>query len=390
MKSRVDVICGFLGAGKTTLIKKLLQDGYQGKKVVLIENEFGEVGVDEGFLQDSKATIRELNSGCICCSLEGDFEEALHQVKETYEPEIILIEPSGVGKLSNILAGIQNSDDYDVQQLICVVDTKKVKMYRRNFKEFFEDQIKYAKKVMLSKTQNLSEEKINEAIHIIREINPNAVLVSEAWEKLKGEDILKAVQVDEELQELLEQCKHHHHDEEECGCGHHHHHDEEECGCGHHHHHDEEECGCGHHHHHDEEECGCGHHHHDEEECGCGHHHHHDEEECGCGHHHHHDEEECGCGHHHHHHDDMPFESVGFDMDGSYDMARLKSALNQLSDNILRAKGYLKTDEGWVEFDFVSGDIQIRSCSAKPMGRVCVIGIDLDKEWIQDVFGVSL
>ncbi len=237
MKSRVDVICGFLGAGKTTLIKKLLQDGYQGKKVVLIENEFGEVGVDEGFLQDSKATIRELNSGCICCSLEGDFEEALHQVKETYEPEIILIEPSGVGKLSNILAGIQNSDDYDVQQLICVVDAKKVKMYRRNFKEFFEDQIKYAKKVMLSKTQNLSEEKINEAIHIIREINPNAVLVSEAWEKLKGEDILKAVQVDEELQELLEQCKHHPHDEEECGCGHHHHHDEEECGCGHHHHH---------------------------------------------------------------------------------------------------------------------------------------------------------
>ena len=340
MKSRVDVICGFLGAGKTTLIKKLLQDGYQGKKVVLIENEFGEVGVDEGFLQDSKATIRELNSGCICCSLEGDFEEALHQVKETYEPEIILIEPSGVGKLSNILAGIQNSDDYDVQQLICVVDAKKVKMYRRNFKEFFEDQIKYAKKVMLSKTQNLSEEKINEAIHIIREINPNAVLVSEVWENLKGEDILKAVQVDEELQELLEQCKHHHH--------------------------------------------------HDEEECGCGHHHHHDEEECSCGHHHHHDEEECGCGHHHHHHDDMPFESVGFDMDGSYDMARLKSALNQLSDNILRAKGYLKTDEGWVEFDFVSGDIQIRSCSAKPMGRICVIGIDLDKEWIQDVFGVSL
>ena len=318
--TKIDIFSGFLGAGKTTLIKKLIKEAYNTEKVVLIENEFGEIGIDGGFLQDAGIEITEMNSGCICCSLVGDFTKALEKVLIEYKPDRIIIEPSGVGKLSDIIKAVQKLDSPDavLNCFTTVADAGKCKMYIRNFGEFYNDQVSHASAIVLSHTDKASDKKVEEAVALLREHNKDAVIITTPIDKLSGAEILEAMERKDTLEDALAKLeaeahehhhKHHHHDhDEECECGHHHHHDhDEECECGHHHHHHDhdEECECGHHHHHDhDEECECGHHHHHDhdEECECGHHHHHDhDEECECGHHHHDHDEECECGHHHHH-----------------------------------------------------------------------------------------
>ena len=434
---KIDIISGFLGAGKTTLIKKLLKEAFEGEQVVLIENEFGEIGIDGGFLKDAGIEIREMNSGCICCSLVGDFGASLKEVVEKYHPDRILIEPSGVGKLSDVIKAVQGvEEDVDIQlnSYTTVVDAKKCKMYMRNFGEFFDNQVQYAGAIIMSRTDIVDEKKAMESMELLRSINEKAAIITTPIEKLDGKKILEVMEhpvslADELLKEEHEHHHHHDHDEE-CGCGHdheHHHHDhDEECDCGHdheHHHHDhDEECGCGHdhdheHHHHDhDEECGCGHdhdhehHHHDhDDECGCGHdhdheHHHHDHDECGCGHdhdheHHHHDhDEECGCGHHHdhhHHHADEVFTSWGRETIKKFTREGLEKMLESLSASeeygvILRAKGMLPAEDGtWIYFDMVPEETEIREGSPEYTGRLCVIGSKLNEEKLAKLFGVA-
>lgn len=355
--TKVDIISGFLGAGKTTFIKQLLADVYQGEKIVLIENEFGEIGIDGGFLKDAGVEITEMNSGCICCTLVGDFSTALKKVVEEYAPDRILIEPSGVGKLSDVAKAVKNVEEECGITLcgkITVADGKKVKIYMKNFGEFYSNQIEYATTIVLSRTQLMKEEKLREAVSLIREINPDATMITTPWSQLDGNAIRKAldhVSLEKELFEEEECCEHHHH----------------------------------------EEECECGHHHH-EEECECGHHHH--EEECGCGHHHH--EEECGCGHHHegHHHADDVFTSWGTETAEKYDKEQIKSWLEAMSDEntygtILRAKGIVQgTDGAWFEFDLVPGEVQIRESHPDYTGKICVIGTKLDTEKIRSFLRV--
>ena len=389
--TKIDIFSGFLGAGKTTLIKKLVEEAYEGEKIVIIENEFGEIGIDSGFLKDSGIQVNEMNSGCICCSLVGDFSVALKQVIEEYNPDRILIEPSGVGKLSDVIKAVQDTQcEADLNAYTAVVDANKCKMYMKNFGEFFNDQIESAGCIVLSHTDNISDTKIAECVGLIKEHNSKAVIVTTPWGQLDGKQLLNAIErsnsLDAEIKEL-EHEHHHDHDEHECGCGHHHHdHDEHECGCGHHHHdHDEHECGCGHHHHdHDEHECGCGHHHHD-----------HDEHECGCGHHHHdHDEHECGCGHHHHHHADEVFTSWGTETVNKYTKDEIEKVLEQLSDNdkfgmVLRAKGIVcGADVEWIHFDYVPGEPDVRSGSADITGRICVIGSKINESEIAELFRI--
>ncbi len=430
---KIDIISGFLGAGKTTLIKKLLKEAFEGEQVVLIENEFGEIGIDGGFLKDAGIEIREMNSGCICCSLVGDFGASLKEVVEKYHPDRILIEPSGVGKLSDVIKAVQGvEEDVDIQlnSYTTVVDAKKCKMYMRNFGEFFDNQVQYAGAIIMSRTDIVDEKKAMESMELLRSINEKAAIITTPIEKLDGKKILEVMEhpvslADELLKEEHEHHHHHDHDEE-CGCGHdheHHHHDhDEECGCGHdheHHHHDhDEECGCGHdheheHHHHDhDEECSCGHdhehHHHDhDEECSCGHdheHHHHDHDECGCGHdhdheHHHHDhDDECGCGHHHdhhHHHADEVFTSWGRETIKKFTKEGLEKMLESLSASeeygvILRAKGMLPAEDGtWIYFDMVPEETEIREGSPEYTGRLCVIGSKLNEEKLAKLFGVA-
>ena len=434
---KIDIISGFLGAGKTTLIKKLLKEAFEGEQVVLIENEFGEIGIDGGFLKDAGIEIREMNSGCICCSLVGDFGASLKEVVEKYHPDRILIEPSGVGKLSDVIKAVQGvEEDVDIQlnSYTTVVDAKKCKMYMRNFGEFFDNQVQYAGAIIMSRTDIVDEKKAMESMELLRSINEKAAIITTPIEKLDGKKILEVMEhpvslADELLKEEHEHHHHHDHDEE-CGCGHdheHHHHDhDEECGCGHdhdheHHHHDhDEECGCGHdhdheHHHHDhDEECSCGHdhdheHHHDhDEECGCGHdhdheHHHHDHDECGCGHdhdheHHHDHDEECGCGHHHdhhHHHADEVFTSWGRETIKKFTREGLEKMLESLSASeeygvILRAKGMLPAEDGtWIYFDMVPEETEIREGSPEYTGRLCVIGSKLNEEKLAKLFGVA-
>ena len=432
---KIDIISGFLGAGKTTLIKKLLKEAFEGEQVVLIENEFGEIGIDGGFLKDAGIEIREMNSGCICCSLVGDFGASLKEVVEKYHPDRILIEPSGVGKLSDVIKAVQGvEEDVDIQlnSYTTVVDAKKCKMYMRNFGEFFDNQVQYAGAIIMSRTDIVDEKKAMESMELLRSINEKAAIITTPIEKLDGKKILEVMEhpvslADELLKEEHEHHHHHDHDEE-CGCGHdheHHHHDhDEECGCGHdhdheHHHHDhDEECNCGHdhdheHHHHDhDEECSCGHdheHHHDhDEECGCGHdhdheHHHHDHDECGCGHdhdheHHHDHDEECGCGHHHdhhHHHADEVFTSWGRETIKKFTREGLEKMLESLSASeeygvILRAKGMLPAEDGtWIYFDMVPEETEIREGSPEYTGRLCVIGSKLNEEKLAKLFGVA-
>ena len=404
--TKIDIISGFLGAGKTTFIKKLLEEAIAGEKVVLIENEFGEIGIDGGFLQDSGIEIREMNSGCICCSLVGDFGRSLSEVLSKYAPDRVIIEPSGVGKLSDVMKAVcdvAGEIDVTLNGSVTVVDAQKCKMYMKNFGEFFNNQIESAGTIVLSRTDVADADKVAASVELIREKNPKAAIVTTPISRLTGAQLLEIIEkpADDMAAELLEEVKH----------GHHHHHDhEEECGCSHeHHHHDhEEECGCGHeHHHHDhEEECGCDHehhHHHDhEEECGCGHeHHHHDhEEECGCGHeHHHHDhEEECGCGHEHHHHHhghdaDEVFTSWGLETSRTISLEKLEAVLKDLAHSekygvVLRAKGMLPDENGtWHYFDLVPEETEIRTGSPIYTGKVCVIGSNLKEDELKEVFG---
>ena len=415
---KIDIISGFLGAGKTTLIKKLLKEAFEGEQVVLIENEFGEIGIDGGFLKDAGIEIREMNSGCICCSLVGDFGASLKEVVEKYHPDRILIEPSGVGKLSDVIKAVQGvEEDVDIQlnSYTTVVDAKKCKMYMRNFGEFLDNQVQYAGAIIMSRTDIVDEKKAMESMELLRSINEKAAIITTPIEKLDGKKILEVMEhpvslADELLKEEHEHHHHHDHDEE-CGCGHdhdheHHHDHDEECDHDHeHHHHDhDEECGCGHDHDHE-------HHHHDhDEECGYGHdhdheHHHHDhDEECGCGHdhdheHHHHDhDEECGCGHHHdhhHHHADEVFTSWGRETIKKFTREGLEKMLESLSTSeeygvILRAKGMLPAEDGtWIYFDMVPEETEIREGSPEYTGRLCVIGSKLKEDKLAELFGVA-
>ncbi|WP_370776089.1 CobW family GTP-binding protein [Holdemania massiliensis] len=400
--TQIDIISGFLGAGKTTLIKKLLQEGFPKEKIVLIENEFGEIGIDGGFLKEAGIEIKEMNSGCICCSLVGDFAEALKKCEEQFKPDRIVIEPSGVGKLSDVIGavqGVQAETEMELHSFTTVADATKCKMYMKNFGEFFNDQIEHANTIVLSRTQKLSEEKLAECLALIREKNPKAVVITTPWEAISGAQILEAMEQKELMEQLMkeDECLPHHHDhEEECEFGHHHDHDEK-CECGHHHGHDEE-CECGHHHDHDEE-CECGHHHDHDEECECGHHHDHDEE-CECGHHHDHDEE-CGCGHHHHHHHhhghdaDEVFTSWGVQTAHVYQEDELQQALDQIAagavtGTVLRAKGIVPcTDGTWLHFDMVPEECEIRRGAAAVAGMLCVIGSKLDEAQLAELFHVK-
>ena len=388
--TKIDIISGFLGAGKTTFIKKLLEEAIAGEQVVLIENEFGEIGIDGGFLKDAGIEIREMNSGCICCSLVGDFGASLAEVITKYRPERIIIEPSGVGKLSDVVKAVVDvSADMEVElnSAVTIVDAAKCKMYMKNFGEFFNNQIEHANTIVLSRTQKLSEEKLAECLALIREKNPKAVVITTPWDAVSGAQILEAMEQKELMEQLMKEddCLPHHHDhDEECECGHHHDHDEE-CECGHHHDHDEE-CECGHHHDHDEE-CECGHHHDHDEECECGHHHHHDEE-CECGHHHHH--------HHHHGHDaDEVFTSWGVQTAHVYAEDELRQTLNQIAEGsvtgtVLRAKGIVPcTDGTWLHFDLVPGECEIRRGAAAVAGMLCVIGSQLDETQLAGLFHVK-
>ena len=393
---KIDIISGFLGAGKTTLIKKLLKEAFEGEQVVLIENEFGEIGIDGGFLKDAGIEIREMNSGCICCSLVGDFGASLKEVVEKYHPDRILIEPSGVGKLSDVIKAVQGvEEDVDIQlnSYTTVVDAKKCKMYMRNFGEFFDNQVQYAGAIIMSRTDIVDEKKAMESMELLRSINEKAAIITTPIEKLDGKKILEVMEHPVSLaDELLKEEHEHHHDhDEECGCGHdheHHHHDhDEECGCGHDHDHE-------HHHHDHDEECGCGHDH--------EHHHHDHDEECGCGHdhdHEHHDhDEECSCGHHHdhhHHHADEVFTSWGRETIKKFTREGLEKMLESLSASeeygvILRAKGMLPAEDGtWIYFDMVPEETEIREGSPEYTGRLCVIGSKLNEEKLVKLFGVA-
>ena len=387
--TKVDIISGFLGAGKTTFIKELIEKVFAGEKLVLIENEFGEIGIDGGFLQDAGIEITEMNSGCICCTLVGDFSVALKKVLDEYHPDHVIIEPSGVGKLSDVAAAIENvkeDADIEIEGRITVVDGKKAKMYLDNFGEFFENQVEHASTIVISRTQNMTDEKIEACVHLLREKNDKATIISTPWDQLSGDAIRHALEHGAEIEGLFE---HHHNHDEECGCGHHHHDHDEECGCGHHHHDHDEECGCGHHHHDHDEECGCGHHHHDhDEECGCGHHHHDHDEECSCGCGHHHD-------HHHHHHADEVFTSWGKETAHKYTEEELDYLLKALSETdaygtILRSKGIIQmTDGNWKQFDLVPQEYEVRDGNADYAGRMVVIGTDLKEDELAKLFHVQ-
>ena len=400
--TKIDIFSGFLGAGKTTLIKKLIKEAYAGESLVLIENEFGEIGIDGGFLADAGIEITEMNSGCICCSLVGDFSKALVKVIEEYNPDRIIIEPSGVGKLSDVIRAAKTAEEHGAT-LNCfttVADVNKCKMYMKNFGEFYNDQIANASAIVLSHTQTARDEKISECVALLRQHNANAVIVTTPWDALDGKEILAAMEhkntLEDAVKTLEEEHKHHHHH-------HHHDHDEQHCECGCHGHHDHDHHE--HHHDHDEHcECGChGHHDHDHHE----HHHDHDEHcECGCHghhdhdehHHHHHDHDEhceCGChDHHHHHHADEVFTSFGEETTKKFTMEEITSILESFSESddygmILRAKGIVECKCGkWIHFDYIPGEADVRQGSAGIIGRLCVIGAGIDKEKIKELFGI--
>lgn len=390
--TKIDIISGFLGAGKTTFIKKMIQEAFAGEQVVLIENEFGEIGIDGGFLKEAGIEIREMNSGCICCSLVGDFGASLKEVIDTYHPDRVIIEPSGVGKLSDVMAAVKDAQkeiEMTLNSYTTVVDVTKCRVYSKNFGEFFKNQIEYAGAVILSRTDKASAEKIEEGVKIVRDINGTAPLITTPISMLTGADLLTVMEQGgsderERSQALLaeEDFGHdHHHDHAHHDHGHHHH--------DHDHHHHDENCGCGHDHHHD-------HHHHDEN-CGCGHDHDHDHAHHGHGHHHH--DESCGCGHdhhhdHHHHDADEVFTSWGRETAKRFSKEQLGAILDQLSDegrfgHILRAKGIVEGVNGeWIAFDMVPGEKEIREGVPSYTGRLCVIGAQINEEALAELFGL--
>ena len=421
-KTKIDIFSGFLGAGKTTLIKKLIQECFAGERIVLIENEFGEIGIDGGFMREAGIQVNELNSGCICCSLVGDFREALKKVVETYHPDRILIEPSGVGKLSDVtraVEGVAETLPVILNSFVTVADVNKVKMYMKNFGEFYDDQVSHASCIILSRTGNASEKKIADAVALLTEKNPTATIVTTDWTALTGAQIVSVMDGKRDLvAELLDQARaaneahageeehhhhhHHHEDGEEHECCHHHHDEDEEHECCHHHHDEDEEHECCHHHHHDEDEeheC-CHHHHHDEdEEHECCHHHDHEDGEC-CHHDHEHHHEHhydehgvCSCGHHHHDHDaDEVFTSWGRETAHKFSREALEEALTKLDSGdygmILRAKGIVDGGEGWLEFDMVPGEHEIRPSTPDVTGKLCVIGSKLKEADLAALFGL--
>ena len=444
--TKIDIYSGFLGAGKTTLIKKMIQEAYAGQKLVLIENEFGEIGIDGGFLQEAGINITEMNSGCICCSLVGDFGKALTQVISEYNPDRIVIEPSGVGKLSDVIGAVEKvtNEEVTLGYTVAVCDAGKVKVYMKNFGEFYNNQIETASTIILSRTDSVPQAKLDASVALIREHNEKATIVTTPWNQLTGEQLLEAMEgqatLAAELAKLEAEHKHHHHHHEHgehCSCGchdheeheHHHHDHEEGCCCGHHHeeehhccghHHGDEGCHehhhghveeheCAHHHEHEEHHC-CGHHHDNEhhhehdEHCSCGHHHEHEhhhehDEHCSCGHHHEHEHhhehgEHCSCGHdHHHHHADEVFTSWGVETHKKFDRAFVENCLKQLDSGeygiVLRAKGIIEATDGtWIHFDMVPEEYDVRVGGAAITGKLCVIGSKLDEKGIAALFGV--
>ena len=362
----IDIYSGFLGAGKTTLIKKMIAEAYAGQKLVLIENEFGEIGIDGGFLQEAGINITEMNSGCICCSLVGDFGRALTQVIQEYAPERIVIEPSGVGKLSDVIAAVEKvtGDSVKLGFTVAVVDAGKVKVYMKNFGEFYNNQVETAGTIVLSRTDAIAQQKLVAAVQMLREHNETATIVTTPWHELTGTQLLEAMEGENTLASELEKLEQEH--------SHHHHHDDEEHHC------------CGHHHHDDEEHHCCGHHHHEEEEHHCCGHHDHDHDHCGCGHDH---------GDHHHHHADEVFTAWGVETAKKFTAQEIESVLHCLDTGrygiVLRAKGIVPcSDGGWIHFDYVPGEANVRSGGAAVTGKLCVIGAQLDEVAVGKLFGV--
>ena len=388
--AKVDIFSGFLGAGKTTLIKKLVEEAYKGEQVVLIENEFGEIGIDGGFLKDSGIQINEMNAGCICCSLVGDFSTSLEQVLEQFHPDRILIEPSGVGKLSDIVEAVERLDDPDLQLngFTTVVDAKKAKVYMKNFGEFYNNQVEHASAIILSHTKDMAEDKLKAVVELLRAHNDHATIITTDWDQLDGKQILKAMENRDTLEqaiELLEKehAEHHHdHDEDEC--------DDPECSCHHHHHDDDDDDEHEHEHHH---------HHHDDDDDEHEHHHHHDHDDDDDDddeheHHHHHDHD-----HHHHHHDghhhaDEVFDSFGYETAKKFSPDFIRECLEKLGDfgeygQILRAKGIVEAEDGqWIHFDYVPGEPDVRYGSAEVTGRIVVIGAGVEEEAVKELFGI--
>ncbi len=366
MATKVDVFSGFLGAGKTTLIKKLISDGYDKQKIVLIENEFGQIGIDGGFLKESGIEITEMNSGCICCSLVGDFGTALKDVIDRFHPDRIVIEPSGVGKLSDVVAAIKNVEDTEICGTVTVIDASKCKVYLKNFSEFYENQIKYAGTIILSRTSDIKQEKLDKAVELIKAVNDHSQIITTPWDQLSGTQILNAIEnplTAADMAAALAEAEEHEH--------HHHHHDHDE------HDHEHE------HHHHDHDD-------HDEDVCPvCGEHHDHDHE-------HEHEHDHCCCGedHHHHHHADEIFDSIGFETSRKFTQDGIKAALDALDENskygtILRAKGVVAGEDGlWIQSDYVPGESDIRTGAADVTGKLCIIGAEVNKEAVKELFGL--
>ena len=391
--TKVDIISGFLGAGKTTFIKKLIEDVFPGERLVLIENEFGEIGIDGGFLKDAGVEITEMNSGCICCTLVGDFSKALQKVLVDYTPDRVIIEPSGVGKLSDVvkaIEGVKDEADIEIDGRITVVDGKKAKIYLKNFGEFFNNQVEHASTIVISRTQMMTDEKVEECVHMLREKNAEATIISTPWEELGKDAVLHALQHGAEIEGILEEHAHEHDDHE-----HHHHHDDE-CGCGHDHDHDHEE----HEHHHEHDEnctCGCHDHDHDHDH---DHEHHHDHEDHDHDHEHHHEHDEnctCGCHdheHHHHHHADEVFTSWGKETPHKFTKEKIEDVLKTLCETddygtILRAKGMVEDENGtWIYFDMVPGEYELRDGEPDYTGRLCVIGCNIDEHRLEELFGI--
>ena len=375
--TRIDIFSGFLGAGKTTLIRKLIAEGYQNEKLVLIENEFGEIAIDGGFLQDAGVQITEMNSGCICCTLVGDFTKALKKVMDDYAPDRILIEPSGVGKLSDVARAVERVEGAHIGAKVTVVDAGKAKMYARNFGEFFNDQVANADLIVMSRTDTAKPEKTLEATEILKALNPEAGLITTPWAQLSGEQIREAMDKNglrHELEEMEHEHHHHHHDHDEDEC------DDPECECHHHHHHDDEDEEHEHHHHHhheDGEEC-------DDPECECHHHHHDDDDDHDHEHH-----------HHHHHHADEIFQSWGMETPKKFTEEELRNTLGQLDDEarfgaVLRAKGIVDAADGeWLYFDYVPGEIDLRRGQAAVTGRFCVIGSHINENALKELFNLG-
>jgi G3E family GTPase len=383
--TKVDIFSGFLGAGKTTLIKKLIADGYNGAKLVLIENEFGQIGIDGGFLKESGIEITEMNSGCICCSLVGDFGTALKDVIDQFAPDRILIEPSGVGKLSDVVAAVKRVEGTEVCGTVTVIDASKCRIYLKNFKEFYENQIKYAGTIILSRTGNISQEKLDQAIELIREINDHSQIITTPWDDLSGVQILKAIEEPltaadmaaallEAEQHELEHAHHHHEHGEDCDCEEcrHHHHDDDD---------DDDDDEHEHHHHHD----------HDDDDEHEHHHHNHDDDDDDHEHeHHHHDHEH----EHHHHHADEVFDSIGFETSKRFTKEQIENALKALDDTekygmILRSKGIVAGEDGtWIHFDFVPEEVEVRTGASDVTGKIVVIGAEVKKDAIKELFGI--